>query len=167
MKNKWYYLFALLLNLLLLSSCAIFGGGEGGLKRASSYQLEAPSGWETLKSKGESDRAYRLPSGSAVSVISSCTKNLDTSLKVLTRQLLIGMREIRVINELPLIIQNGAGLYSSVKAKSDGKTVNLGVIVIKKEKCIFDFTLMDAQTLSPKETEEFIAFAKTLQYGSY
>jgi len=149
MKNKWYYFLTLLLSLFLAPSCAIFGGGEGGLKRASSYQLEAPVDWETLKSKGESDRAYRLPSGSAVSVVSSCTKNFDTSLKVLTRQLLIGMREIRIISEIPLLIQNGAGLFSSVKAKSEGRTVNLGVIVIKKE------------------TEEFIAFAKSLQYGSY
>jgi hypothetical protein len=77
------------------------------------------------------------------------------------------MREIKVINELPLLIQNGAGLYSSVKAKSEGKTVHLGVIVIKKEKCIFDFTLISANPLSQRETEEFITFAKSLQYGSY
>jgi len=166
MKNKWHTFLALLLSLCLLSSCAIFGGGESGLKRASSYQLKAPQGWETLKTKGESDRAYRLPSGSAVSVISSCTKNLDTSLKVLTRQLLIGMREIKVINELTLLIQNGAGLYSSVKAKSEDKTVHLGVIVIKKEKCIFDFTLISGNPLSQKETAEFITFCQSLQYGS-
>jgi len=166
MKIDFLIFFLLFSNTLFLSSCAIFGGGEPGLQRATSYELNVPSSWETLKSKGETDRAYRLPSGNGVSVTSSCKKNLDTSLKVLTRQLLIGTRNREILKETPLVVTEGAGLFTYLKADSEGEKVHLAVIIIKKQSCIFDFTLVSPKAISHTETNEFINFAKSLSYGT-
>lgn len=149
-----------------LSSCAIFGGGETGLKRASDYQLEVPEDWEKLKSKGETDRAFRLPSGNAVTVISSCKTRRGGNLKVLSRQLLIGTRNRKILQEKQFEVSEGSGLFSSVKANLDGKRVYLGLVVIKKRGCVFDFTLMSSSPLPQEELDEFLSFAKTLEYES-
>lgn len=149
---------------LTLSSCAIFGGGDSGLKRASDYELQAPSDWEKLKSKGDTDKAFRLPSGNAVTVISSCKNRKRGSLKVLSRQLLIGTRNRQTLQEKPIEISDGSGLFTHVKANLDGKVVYLGLVVIKKKSCVFDFTLMSPKNLSNKELSEFLAFAQSLDY---
>lgn len=155
---------AIVCTSLTLSSCAILGGGDGGLKRASEYQLQTPLGWEKLKSKGDTDKAFRLPSGNAVSVISSCKKRKAGSLRVLSRQLLIGTRNRLIIQEKPLAISGGSGLFTRVKATLDAKVVYLGLVVIKKRGCVFDFTLMSSKKISNDELSEFLSFARSLDY---
>lgn len=151
---------------VLVSSCALLGGGDSGLNRASSYELDIPETWTALKSKGESDRAYRLSSGNLVSVASSCKKNFTSSLRVLTQQLLIGTRQRVVFTEKPVAIDNGTGLFTSLKARTDGKLVYLGVLVVKKHGCVFDFSLLGSDPLSQNDISTFIRFAKSLKYGS-
>lgn len=166
MRPKILFFSLLLFIVSILSSCAIFGGGETGLKRASDYHLDVPADWERLKSKGETDKAFRLPSGNAVTVISSCKTRRGGNLKVLSQQLLIGTRNKKILQEKPFEVSGGSGLFSSVKATLDGKRVYLGLVVIKERGCVFDFTLMSSSPLPQEELDEFLTFAKTLEYES-
>jgi len=161
------YLFYLHFGILFCLGCSIFGGGENKIQRAESYDLSPPANWKQKSAKGDSDRAYQLPSGNTVSVTSVCDRTRDASLKILTRQILIGTRNVKVLEEQEILIPDGAGLFTSVKASSEGIPFFLGIAVIKKLDCVFDFSLVSPKPLSSNEEKEFLRFVKSLQYGTH
>lgn len=151
---------------LSLTQCALLGGGGEKINRADEYKLSAPSDWRELSNRGESDRAYRLPSGNKVSVTSFCDRNREASLRVLTRQVLIGTRNIRVLDEQDIAVERGSGLFTHVQTSAEGKTLFLGIGIIKKMGCVFDFSLVSSQAISPGEKNAFLNFIKSLHYGN-
>jgi hypothetical protein len=153
--------------ILFCVGCSLFGGGESKIQRAESYDLSAPAQWKQKSAKGDSDRAYQLPSGNTVSVTSVCDRTKDASLKVLTRQILIGTRNVKVIEEQELLIPEGSGLFTSIKASSEGTPFYLGIAVVKKLDCVFDFSLVSPKPLSQEEQKDFLRFVKSIQYGTH
>lgn len=139
-----------------------FGGGK--IIRASDYDAAVPEGWKEHE-KGESDRAYRLPSGSLVTVTSSCHKHADADLHVLTRHLLMGTRDVSFRKQSYLEVNGAKGLYSSVEARLDRKPIRFEVFVISKNDCIFDFTLMNRGRIPEKDILDFQSFFTSFRYG--
>jgi len=149
-----------------LSACALLGSGENKIHRAENYHLDIPDSWLQLKNSGESDRAFQLPSGNKLAVTSSCDRNREANLKTLTRQLLIGMRQVKILEETPLAIPNGSGLFTSLQATADGARLILGVAVVKMLGCVFDFSLVSKSPLSSQEKRDFLKFVNSLKYGN-
>lgn len=160
-------LFLLFLVALLCNSCAILGGGESKIKRADDYNLSVPSNWKQLSSKGDSDRAYQTSTNNSVSVTSHCDRNNEASLTVLTRQILIGTRNVKILEQNEILINGGRGLYSSVEAVSDGTKFFLGIGVVKKLGCVFDFSLVSPKPLNQEQKKEFLTFIKSIEYGTH
>jgi len=154
-------------SLLGCAGCSLFGSGENKIQRADSYDLSTPTDWKQLGSRGDSDRAYQLPSGNTVSITSHCDRNKEASLRVLTRQLLIGSRNIKTLEQHEIVIPSGMGLFTSVEAVSDGSPFFLGLAVVKKMGCVFDFSLVSPKSLKKDEVAEFIKFVKSIQYGNH
>ncbi|NBX92155.1 MAG: hypothetical protein EBQ85_02860 [Proteobacteria bacterium] len=160
------------LILLLLSfisfttGCAVLGGGGSEIRRANDYQLSAPRQWQRRGSDGESDEAYQLPSGNTVTVTSSCNKHKEASLRVLTKELLIGSRNIKIEREEELVVSGSEALYSRVRASSEGVPFLLDIVVVKKRGCVFDFSLMSPKAISAQETKDFLTFVKSLKYAT-
>lgn len=152
--------------LFTLGACALFGGGEVGLTRARGYRLTAPSSWKEKSTGGESDKAYRLASNNIVTVTSSCKDNAQSSLDVLTRQLLIGARNVVIEKKERHLVSGTEGQYARVRATFDGVPFVLDVFVFAKEGCVFDFSLVAPKSITPSETKEFISFVKTFEYGT-
>jgi hypothetical protein len=146
-----------------LGACAIVGGGAE-LERASDYNLKAPADWKT-QSKGESDSAYKLPSGNVVSLVSSCNRNPDAPLDVLTRHLLMGTRGVTISSREKKTFGANEGLYSKVVAKLEGKPFHLDLFVLAKEKCVFDFSLISPKPISESDATAFKQFIESFQYG--
>lgn len=151
---------------IFLGGCAFLGGNENKVQHAENYSLGAPENWKSIKPRGECDRAFELPSGSTVSVTSSCDRTRDANLKTLTRQLLIGLRQIKIIEELELPLSQGSGLFTHLQATSEGTPVVLGLAVVKMMGCVFDFSLVSKKALSAPEKKELLKFVKTLRYGN-
>lgn len=160
------YLFLFAFGIVFGAGCSILGGGESKIKRADSYELFPPSNWKQMGAKGESDKAYLLPSGNEVSVSSICDRTKEASLKVLTRQILIGTRNIKIFKEDEILIPSGSGLFTSIQASSEGTPFYLGIAVVKKLGCVFDFSLVSKKPLTSEETKDFLRFVKSLQYGT-
>lgn len=160
------YVFFLAFTLSSCWGCALLGSGENKIERAESYDLTPPAKWKQVNAKGESDKAYHLPSGNTVSVTSICDRTRDASLKVLTRQILIGTRNIKILEEDDLLIPGGSGLFTSVQASSEGTPFFLGIAVVKKLGCVFDFSLVSPRPLVKDETREFLKFVKSIRYGT-
>ena len=149
---------------LASSHCALFGGGNGdNLRHASGYKVATPSDWKSIE-KGESDSAYRLPSGAIMELTSSCKQRNSTSLEVLTKQLLMGTRNIRIEKQEKVPISNGSGLLTQLSAQDQGSVVYLDVIVFSERGCVFDFSLVGKTRFSEPEVSQFLQLAKSLQY---
>jgi len=158
-----FYLF----SMVILGGCALFGNAEKEITRAENYQLSLPKSWKELSSRGESDRAYQTPSGKKVVVTTYCDRNKEASLKVLTRQILIGSRNIKILQEESFSIEGGAGLFTYAQATSEGAPFFLGLAIVKKQGCVFDFSLLSQASISSSELKDFINFFKSLRYGNH
>jgi hypothetical protein len=151
---------------ICLSGCAIFGGGGSDIQRVKDYSLQTPTDWVKADAEGESDEAYRLPSGSIATVTSSCGRNSRQSPEILTKQLLIGARQIQVSKREKLFINEKGALRSLVNAKLDGVPFNLDIIVVASSPCAFDFSLVSPKPIPDVEREQFVEYAKSLKYGT-
>jgi len=150
--------------LFLLTSCALFSSNDPVSPKARGYDLTVPSGWRETD-REESDRAYRLPSGNFATVNSSCTRNADAPLEVLTKHLLFGSRNVKYVEREKIRIAGSDGLFSRVKATVDGVPFHLDVVVLPKEGCVFDFSLMSPKPIPGKDSQEFLSFVKSFTYG--
>jgi hypothetical protein len=158
---------AVVFSMLFIEGCVLFGGGSGEIEpqKATGFTVKTPAGWKK-KVQDESDQAYRLESGSLVTLNSSCHRHFDAPLEVLTRQLLIGSRNIEVEHQDSLSADGAEGLYTNVRATLDGVPFYLDLFVLKRESCIFDFSLVNPKNFTTKDREEFRSFIKSFHYGA-
>jgi hypothetical protein len=144
------------------SACSLFGGG--GIEHSGAYTVQRPKDWRALD-HGDSDEAFRLPSGNLVTLTSSCDKDTNVSLSLLTKQLLIGARHINVIKQIPMTVQQKEALYSSLRASYENVPFNIEAVVLTRDTCIFDFTLLSPKPIPEKDIEQFLVFVKSFSYG--
>ena len=157
-----------ILSLLFVYStgCGLLGGGEPSIPRAKGYQVSAPAGWKLKETGVESDTTYTLPSGNVATVTSSCNRPYEASPEVLTRQLLIGTRNISFDKRERMTVNGVEGLFSSVKASADGRPLYMQILVLSKKACVFDFTLVSPKQISENESQEFLGFVRRFKYGN-
>jgi hypothetical protein len=148
---------------LLLTHCSLMG--SSGLKHAKNISYSVPSSWTESDSEGESDKAFKLSSGSTVTLTSSCQNQRQSSLESLTKDLLLGARKIHFIKQEKFDIANSKALFSHVNATVDGQAFQLLFVVTKKNSCVFDFSLLSPKSVPQKEIVEFLDFAKSFNYG--
>lgn len=161
--RKLSILIAIGANFFTLAGCAFFGGGSG-IERASGYELKRPSSW-TEESAGKGDKSFRLSSGNRVTVTSACGRESRASLSVLTRQLLIGTREVKYIRQDPMLVGNEEGLLSIVEAKMANRKFHLALFVVTKRECVFDFSLISRDPIPDRDLKEFTNFVQSFSYG--
>jgi hypothetical protein len=153
--------------ILGFAGCALFGGGANdSIQRVKGYRLQPPDNWQKTDSHGESDEAYRLPSGAIATATSSCGRNSRQSPEILTKQLLIGARHVQVTRRERIVVNGKNALQSSVTAKLEGVPFNLELIVVSSTPCAFDFSLVSPETIPETERTQFAEYAKSLKYGT-
>lgn len=163
LKQKASILVCLFIAITSMSRCSLLG--SSGLKHAENMSFTVPTNWKETESEAESDKAYRLSSGSTVTVTSSCNETRQLSLKNLTKDLLLGARKVKFIQQEPVVIANTQALFSHVNATVEGQAFQLLFVVLKKNSCVFDFSLVSTKSIPEREIMEFLTFAKSLVYG--
>ena len=148
-----------------LSGCALFGGGGGNLPKAKGYQIDAPERWQEME-KADSDYAYRLPSGNLATLNSSCSRNSQAPLEVLTKHLLFGARNVEYLERQKIDVRGDVGLLSRVAATTEGVPFQLLIFVLPKNGCVFHFSLVTPRDIAQADRQEFLAFVKSFRYGS-
>lgn len=161
--NNWELFFLIGLTVVLSTGCALIGGGTE-IEHASGYSVTPPDGW-SRQSRGDSDYAYRLPSGNVVTLVSSCNRNPDAPLDVLTRHLLMGTRDVAVKKREKMTLGSNEGLHSQVLAKLQGHPFHLEVFVLTKNRCVFDFALMSPEQITESDSAGFKEFVTSFKYG--
>ena len=153
----------LFLSSFALTHCSLIGGA--GIKRAKNVSFSTPENWAETSSDGESDRAFKLKSGSTVTLTSSCQAPRSSSLERLTKDLLLGARKIQYIKQEKFVVANTQALFSHVNTTVDEQPFQLLFVVLKKNDCIFDFSLVSPKPITHSEIQEFLQFAKSFNYG--
>ncbi len=163
LKAKKVFPFFLAITGLVCAGCSIVGGAPD-LERASGYHVDPPESW-SRKGRAESDRAYTLPSGNVVTLVSSCHRSPDAPLDVLTQHLLMGTRGTTVKKREKTTFGKNAGLHSLVVTKLEGKTFHLELFVLAKNECVFDFSLLSPKEIPASDSKAFQQFVGSFQYG--
>lgn len=101
---------------------------------------ELPPVWERVKLSQNDLAWYTEDTGHALSVNSSCQEHEDAPLDVLTRHLLMGFTERLEVAQEKVVVDEREALRSRYRAKLDGVPVELLFLVLKKDRCVYDFT---------------------------
>ncbi|HEX5747785.1 MAG TPA: hypothetical protein VFZ09_16170 [Archangium sp.] len=105
------------------------------------YRLGAlPPGWQRVKLPNNDLAWYTDASGHALSVNSTCQEHEDAPLDVLTRHLVMGFTERLEVEQQTVVVDEREALRSRYRAKLDGVPVELLFLVLKKDRCVYDFT---------------------------
>jgi hypothetical protein len=126
---------------VLLLLCACHGGFKNGVfvKDGRAYEVgELPAGWEKLDLE-ENDLAFASGRHS-IAVNSTCKDHGDPPLPVLTHHLLMGFTDREKLAESTEPLDGRDALRSRWKAKLDRHAVELWLVVMKKDGCVYDFT---------------------------
>jgi hypothetical protein len=131
-------------------------------KKDVSYSIgELPSHWSRVHVK-DGDLAFsEQGTGRALSINSTCEGHDDPPLPVLTRHLLMGFTERQEQAQRVIVLDGREALRSRYLAKLDGVPVELELVVLKKNGCVFDFTYV----APPGEVEPRLADFDTLLAG--
>jgi hypothetical protein len=110
-------------------------------KPGVSYSVgELPGHWHRVYLK-DNDLAFaELGTGRALSINSTCEGHDDPPLPVLTRHLLMGFTEREEQSQRLIVLDGREALRSRYTAKLDGVPVELELVVLKKDGCVFDFS---------------------------
>lgn len=101
---------------------------------------ELPPVWERVKLSNNDLAWYTEDTGHALSVNSTCKEHEDAPLDVLTRHLLLGFTERLEVSQDKVVVDEREALRSRYRAKLDGVPVELMFLVLKKDRCVYDFT---------------------------
>ncbi len=154
----------LLTAILFGIGCAFMGGGGGSdLKKSQEYRAAAPANWKPVEA-AESDRAFSLPGETTVTLTSSCNKTGKASLELLTKHLLIGSRNVTVLQQEKRTVGKNEGLLTSVKATLEGKPFNLLLFVLPAAGCVFDFSLVSPKEISESNRQDFINYVQSFKH---
>ena len=128
------------------------------------YTVDNPShAWIEL-SESAADRAWRNPKyNSLIYVKANCgnyfeDRTLQDSLLSLTR----GLHTRPPISTESIMISNREGLFRVLDSELDGVPVRLGILVVNKNNCLYDFLLISPQKSFEESIGDFMNTAQSL-----
>lgn len=137
---------AILVLLALASGCSHAELRDGVFNKPNvRYRIgELPAPWRRLSLR-ENDIAWTLPGDAhSIAVNSTCQGHEDAPLPVLTRHLLVGFTDQQLVEQQTTTLDGREALRSRYRAKLDGVPIELLVVVLKKNGCVYDFTYVSA-----------------------
>ncbi len=141
---------SLILFFILASSC--FGGVEkrgsvvsyqnGTVQtRGGSFQVGIlPTDWNLTKFQYDAILFNRPNLQQSISVDSFCKSSADdAALNILTRQIIQGIQNEKITYQKTITLDGKEALHTLVKGVFEGSPINLETVVLRMNKCVFDF----------------------------
>lgn len=156
-------------GVFLQKSCSI-GGPLREDTPASSFDLgQDPVGWipQVLEKNSETtaQRLYVIKkTGSWVSFNSVCDRYADSSLQSLSKQLLAPMKSSVLVSSEEKMLDGRASLWTQARGKLDGVPVEALFIVLRKNSCIFDFSLTSKNQILENDEADFKKWVEAFRY---
>jgi hypothetical protein len=99
------------------------------------------SDWERVQ-VDENDLAWTHGSLGTISVNSTCSEYEDVPEQALMNHLLFGMRERKFQVEETVTLDGRGALHTVVELELDGVPLTLEILVLKKDGCVYDLSLI-------------------------
>jgi hypothetical protein len=127
--------------------------------RDKGYRVVAPAGWERIAS--DADVALRRPAADAgLMAHATCEgKTPRRTLAVLTRHLRFGLRDVRGLDEVPVVMAGQHGVRSRFTARLDGVPVAVGAVTLQGHGCVYDLVVVAPPERLPAVAGDFERFA--------
>src|SRR3954471_1089891 len=103
---------------------------------------ELSRSWRPLEVDSNDIAYISSDSPHSLAVNSTCTPDGDASLQVLTAHLLMGFTDRERVAEEHVTMDGRDSLRSRYQAKLDGVPVEMMLVVLKKDGCVYDFTYL-------------------------
>jgi hypothetical protein len=143
---------------LVFATACRSGGFQAGVysKPGVRYAVTPPaSGWRSVP-VDESDLAWvSTTSEHSLAVDSTCDPGQDAPLEILTNHLLMGFTDRERVSEALEQIDGREALRSRYRAKLDGVPLELELVVLKKDGCVYDFFYQSPPGLSDDKHADF------------
>ncbi|MCB9707764.1 MAG: hypothetical protein H6714_03085 [Myxococcales bacterium] len=99
--------------------------------------------WQRIDVDDDNDLAWHNPrAGAVIQVNASCSRDLDIPLVALTNHLLMGFTERHIRSQQLIALDSREALLTRLDASLDGQPRELALVVLKKNGCVFDFSLI-------------------------
>jgi len=105
----------------------------------------------------DNDLAWLAPSGHVIAINATCTGHEDPQLEVLTNHLVIGFTDREWVSKKKFQLDGRDALRSLVRAKLDGVSISLDLVVLKKNGCVHDFSYVSPAGQEAAHQAEFDA----------
>lgn len=127
---------------LLLVGCPTSGLQQGVFVKGDlRYAVGVlPKSWSEIKVT-ENDMAYfHREYGAVIQANSTCRADYeDASLATLTSHLYNGLTDRKIITSQQRTVDKRAALYTELYARLDGVSIQVAILILKKNECVFDF----------------------------
>ena len=98
--------------------------------------------WQPLNVSGNDVMYLSRDSGHSLAINATCEDTDDPPLDVLTRHLLMGFTARQTVSQVAQRMSGREALRTHVRAELDGVPVELELVVLKKDGCVYDFTYL-------------------------
>jgi hypothetical protein len=120
---------------------------------------------EAQNSNGKSFLYYKNPSSGATFFVNSvCERYKDSKLKTLMEQLKAPLSKTEIVSEQEKMLDGRNSLWTRVAGEVDGVRVENLFVVIRKNSCLFDFTLSALKQIEKNDLERFTAWVDGFSY---
>ena len=116
---------------------------------------ELSRSWRALEVESNDVAYVSNDSPHSLAVNSTCAPTGDAPLRVLTQHLLMGFTERELVSEEPHALDGRDSLRSRYRAKLDGVPVEMMLVVMKKNGCVYDFTYLSPPGRFDEKLESF------------
>ncbi|WP_198295998.1 hypothetical protein [Bacteriovorax sp. Seq25_V] len=144
---------------LFLASCSTITSSAPDSKD-DKLKVNPGINWKSINSD-QADYAYSSSNSDNILFINSlCKKYENSSIKNLMYSLL-GNTDYKILNEKNLTLFNRETMSYEIETKVDGVKTYLNIVLLKKDRCIYDFVLINPKEKSDSNTlDEFYEIVK-------
>ena len=100
-----------------------------------------PAGWAPQRFS-DNDVFFGKQDGHSIAVNATCRDYGDASLEVLTRHLVEGFTGVETLARKTAPLDGRDALFTHYRARLDGVPIEMQLVVMKKDGCVYDFTYL-------------------------
>jgi len=166
MKAHHHRLFLAALLCVSVVACSLTGPVREDPKAADfAFRAPSASAWQPLEDKADADNAWvHKKTGATLAVRSLCRRYEHLSLQALSQNLVNTLQDVEIESQDPLAVAGRSALSTRFKGTIDGVTIQNRLVVVRKDHCIFDFTLSQLGSLSSEVQDDFGKFLESFRY---
>ncbi len=166
--NKNYLMAAL----AFLVSCSIGGPLREDVKATQIQLAKTPKNWTSQKPAEDkdaegADAVFKDRGTQAlIALNSTCFRYESTSLDRLAHQYESGLKDSETLEESEVTVDGRRAVRLRLKGDFDGVASEILVTVLRKNDCLFDFSMVGKSPLSSDSIESFDGWVQGFRYGN-